>query len=168
MSEFNFKNVSETGRQVLLLRDVGTCECLEYEKDYGLDILGSSDLSSLIDKVETADPNCKLCMGTGKKFFRILSTKIRSTDVNAIKEGTTATELQAHKLLKDDNVLFYFDSNYKFLTMKDHIAVLEHDKDNNLVLPIKVLDVFKIVDRLEFFDGDFIFYRMTGSKKKEA
>lgn len=173
MSEMSFKYALETGRQVLVLRDVGLCDCLtgeptEYAEVSELDVLSSSMFDNLVDKTETADPDCPHCMGTGKKFFRILSTKIRTTDVNAVKEGTSATELQVHKLIKDDNVFFYFDDFYKFLTLKDHVAVLEHDKDNNLILPIKVTDVFKIVDRIEFYDGDFVYYRMTGSKKKEA
>lgn len=172
MSKESFKQASLTGRKVLLLRDVGICDCIKKAPkntvDTELDILGLSDISNIIDEIEKADPYCDKCMGTGKKFFRILSEKIRTTDVNAIKEGTTATELQSFELLKDDNILFYFESHYKFLNLKDHIAVLEHDENSNLVFPLKVLDVFKIVDKIEFYDNDFVYYRMTGSKKKEA
>ncbi|MGL4866310.1 MULTISPECIES: hypothetical protein [Bacteria] len=172
MSKESFKQTSLTGRKVLLLRDIGICDCIKKSPESKikneLNILGLSDISNIVDEIEKADPYCDKCMGTGKKFFRILSEKIRTTDVNAIKEGTTATELQSFELLKDDNVLFYFESHYKFLNLKDHIAVLEHDENSNLIFPLKVLDVFKIVDKIEFYDNDFVYYRITGSKKKEA
>lgn len=162
-----FDQTSITGIQVLLLRDVGKCTCLYEEKSEGLNILSDSSFGGIIDDIEKADPKCKLCLGTGKRLFKILSNKIRVTDVNAIKTGGTTSERQAYELLKDDNIILYFPHNYDFLTMKDYIATVNYTNTNTLKTPPEIENLFKIIDIVKFSDESFVYYRITASKRKE-
>lgn len=163
-----FEQTAKTGVQVLVLRDIGECGCLSKVPDETeLDVLGDSMFGDVIDDIEKADPKCPTCLGTGKQLFKILTNKIRTTDVNAVKTGGTASEVQAYELLKDDNLILYFPFNYDFLTMKDYIATIRYDNANNLLTPIAIENLFKIVDIVKFNDESFVYYRITASKRKE-
>ncbi|WP_297489270.1 hypothetical protein [uncultured Cetobacterium sp.] len=173
MNKETFEQISKTGRQVIILRDVGKCDCIRKEEhpvvdsDY-LSILGDTDFEKVIDDIENADPNCHKCYGTGKRFFKIFSEKIRLASSSAIERGSSAEEHQKYKLLKDDAFIFYFPFNYNFLTLKDYVITLEYDKDNNIVSPIKFKNLYKIVENSENFENNFLFHKVKGKKIKEV
>lgn len=180
MSRNIFDNVSTTGIQVLILRDVGKCDCIknningsdtvETDDYFGLlnnNILGKEDITNIVDDIELADPNCNKCYGTGVNFFKILSNKVRfsnSTSTNAGDGGEL--ERQDFKLLKDDMIFLYVPYYYNFLTLKDYIGILETDDVNEIKKPIKLLNLYKIVNINEYVDGDFKYFRVNLDKKK--
>lgn len=182
MSKEIFENTSNTGIQFLILRDIGRCDCIkkqinnEYNNDknnndfFGLSnntLLKKEDLNKIVDDIELADPNCIKCYGTGVKFFPILSNKLRfsnSTNTNSGDGGEI--ERQDFKLLKDDMIFLYVPYYYNFLTLKDYIGILKTDDNNEIIKPIKIVNLYKIVNINEYVDGDFKYYRLNLDKKK--
>ena len=165
-----FDEISKTGYQVVILRDVGKCNCTQVKpkpKD-GFDniIIDDDDLFGVVDEIELADPNCKDCLGTGRKLFPILSNRIRVTNSGSNLSGDSSLEKQLFELLKDDALNFYFPYNYEFLTLKDYIAIVKMDSKNNVIFPIEYVKVFKITNIDIFVRNEFKFYKVFGSKKK--
>lgn len=158
-----FDEISKTGYQVVILRDVGKCDCMEsnkYEEENP--IVPQDDILGLIDDIEVADPKCNKCLGTGRKLFPILTNKIRVASSTTVENF----EEQLLELTKDNILNFYFPYNYEFLTLKDYIATVKMDSKNNVIFPVEYLDIYKISDIELFVRNEFKFYKISGTKKK--
>lgn len=139
----SFKDASETGQQVLILKADKPCTCVSTEGIYSGE----------------ADPHCNLCYGTGYTRYAILSEKVR---YEAFKR--VATEYQDFEKIKQNKLIFYFPHNYKHIGYKDIIVLLKHDNKNNLIKPI-VKDMYlKVVDDKEKFKDDFMYMRIMAEK----
>lgn len=165
-----FDKISETGFQVIILRDIGQCECTskrpEPKHAFDNSFVDIDDLLEVAPQIEIANPNCPICFGTGRELFPILSNKIRVENSTISSMTSDVLELQKYELLKDDFLTFYFPYNYKFLNMKDYIAIVKLDDKNEVVFPIQYENIFKITSINFYVDGEFKYYKVSGTKKK--
>lgn len=166
-----FEDISKTGYQVILLRDVGTCDCIkkdpECQAPFYNQFVKDDDILGMSSEIEIADPKCPKCFGVGKKLFPILTNKIRvATSSGGLSGESKNVEVQLIELLKDDFLNFYFPYNYNFVTMKDYIALVKLDNCNEVIYPIQYTDIFKISDITPYVDGQFKYYKVSGTKKK--
>lgn len=161
-----FDEISKTGYQVVILRDIGKCKCSE-EREKSDDVLVNDiDILGIADEIEIADPKCPICLGTGRELFPILTNKIRVTNLGSSLAKGSYFEIQALELMKDDALNFYFPYNYEFLTLKDYIAIVDLDDTNNVVFPVRYTSIFKITNIEVFVRNEFKFYKVFASKKK--
>lgn len=140
-----FKDASDTGQQVLLLKADKVCSCVTTEGIYAGE----------------ADPHCHICYGTGKTRFPILTEKIRFEHFKR-----TATEYQDFERIKANKIIFYFPANYQHIDYQDIIVILGHDNKNNLIKPLKKEIFMKVIDDREKFKDDFIYKRVIAEKIK--
>ena len=157
-----FDEISKTGYQVIILRDIDKCDCLSKPVEDDNVIVPQNDILGIVDEIETADPNCPKCLGTGRKLFPILTNKIRVTT----SEILDYFEKQLLELLKDNQLNFYFPYNYSFLSLKDYIAIPKMDSKNNIIFPIEYTDIYKISNIDMFVRNEFKFYKVSCKKKK--
>lgn len=165
-----FEEISKTGYQVVILRDIEKCSCTN-KKPQDKSRLENSFIEDellleVTDDIEVADPNCPMCLGTGRKLFPILSNKIRVTNAGNNLSVNGNLEIQLVELVKNDTLVFYFPYNYEFLTMKDYIAVVKMDSQNNVILPVEYVDIYKINNIEIFVRNEFKYYKIYGIKKK--
>lgn len=165
-----FDKISETGYQVVILRDIGHCECTEKrpEPRHGFDnsFVDINDLLEVAPQIEIANPNCPICFGTGRELFPILTNKIRVVNSSVTSPTSNTVEIQLYELLKDDFLTFFFPYNYEFLTMKDYIAIVKMDNKNEVIFPIEYVNIFKITSINFYIDGEFKYYKVSGTKRK--
>lgn len=180
----SFLRESKTGRQVIILRDIGKCSCvteqlvpvpIEENKDglfgefEGLNLFDKKmEEQNIIEDTEYADPTCSKCLGTGRKLFRMISQKVRYVEVKALVGGMITSEKQSYELLKDGNLNFYLPKNYSFLSYKDYIAVPIYNLDNSVMLPLRLDEVYKVTDIVDNFKDEFMYYKITATKKKKV
>lgn len=141
-SSEKFKEASETGVKVLILKAIGKCDCYDEE-----------DLSN-----SEPDPTCQKCYGTGLKRIRVTSEKIR---FNSKSESASKTSMENGGLLKGtrETYVFYFSSKYGFLSNKDYICLFEEDAENS-----KVNRVFEIKNKAHLIYENFSYYEVYGTK----
>lgn len=181
----SFLREAKTGRKVIILRDVGKCSCVTsqlvpvpikeekkgglFEDFEGLDLFDEGmENQNIIEDTEFADPTCSKCLGTGRELFRMISQNVRYVEVKALSSGATTAEKQSYELLKDGNLNFYFPKNYNFITYQDYIAVPVYNTDNTPKMPIELDEAFKITDIMDNFKDEFMFYKITATKKKKV
>lgn len=165
ITKAKFDEISKTGYQVVILRDIGKCTCTKKKPEprHAMDnvVVPEYDILKVVDEIEVADPHCPICLGTGRELFPILTNKIRVSS----SSGLTLEE-QVLELIKDDFLNFYFPYNYEFLTLKDYIAIVKMDSKNNVIFPVEYTDIYKITNIDVFVRNEFKFYKVSGNKKK--
>ena len=133
-----FKEASRTGSKCLWLKAVKNCDC--YDED------------RLIDS--EPDPKCPKCYGLGKIRQAILTDKIRNEINNSYISQFEKTKFTTS--INEDRK-FYVDKLYQDMNTEDLICLLKEDEKT-------IVSVYKIVNREEFRDHDFIFYEIIGRK----
>lgn len=133
-----FNNASSTGRQVLILKAVGVCDC--YDED---DLLNSEPM-----------PSCEKCFGTGKMRLQIKTEKIRYEITN----NSASSHLEEINYSKDTHELysFYFPGHYHYINNDDIIIVYDEQG--------KPSKAFEVLNKENFVKDDFVFYEVFGKK----
>lgn len=133
-----FKKISETGKEVIILKAVEDCDC--FEKD---NLLNSEP-----------DINCKFCFGTGKRRFIIETEKIRY-EIGSNGELGYQERINLNKTTFD-TYSFYFPSQYYYLNNDDIIVIT--DCKNTLTM------AFEIINKETYKKDDFIYYEVFARK----
>ena len=114
-----FEQISKTGIQFILLKDVGKCFCVK-------------DIEDLFDSIP--NPYCKKCFGTGSARKVIVTPKLRYSYTAA--RDTVSTEKQSFERIIQTTTSVYFPDTFD-LSSKDLIVFLELDSNNEAVVPYK-------------------------------
>ena len=133
-----FNQISNTGKEVIILKSNGDCEC--FEKDNLL--------------MSEPDINCNLCFGTGKHRTFIETQKIRYE----IGSSGNLGYFEKEDLNKAtfDIYSFYFPEQYYFLN-NDDIIVIKDNQDN-------LVTAFEIINKETYKNNDFIYYEVFAKK----
>lgn len=133
-----FKNASETGRSILILKSSSDCDC--YNKN------------SLIDS--EPNPKCPKCYGTGKKRILIKTPKLRYELSSSGKTGY----LESQDLIKTTNEIysFYLDEYLGFVNNEDIFITFDEDG--------KPIAAFEVSNREKFVYYDFVYYEYFAKK----
>lgn len=133
-----FERISKTGREVLILKAAGDCECMNP------DVLIDSE----------PDKKCQLCFGTGKHRVLIKTEKIRYELGNSGNLGYLETENYNKNTF--ENYSFYFPEHYGFLNNDDILIIFDENEKLNIAFEIKNKEMHK--------NGDFVYYEIFGKK----
>lgn len=133
-----FKEASLTGSKVLILKGTTKCDCY--------------DENRLIDS--EPKPDCPKCFGTGLQRQAILSSKIRNEINNAYNQQFETTDKNT---TINEKRKFYFPLFYSEITTEDYLCLLDADEKT-------IISVYKIINKEQFRDYDFIFYEIVGKK----
>ena len=135
---YRFKEASETGSKILWLKATCKCDCF--------------DENRLIDS--EPDPKCPKCYGTGMKRQAIFTDKIRNEINNAYNQQFETTNFNT---TINEKRKFYIPEFYKEMNTEDLLCFLDKDERT-------INSVYKVVNKEEFRDHDFIFYEIVGKK----
>lgn len=133
-----FKEASETGSKVLLLKGIEKCDCFSEDR--------------LIDS--EPDPHCPKCFGTGLKRQAFLTSKIRNEINNAYSQQFENTDKNT---TINEKRKFFFPVFYEPITTEDYICLLDINERT-------IISVYKVVNKEQFRDHDFVFYEIVGKK----
>lgn len=114
-----FKQISETGIQFIVLKNIGTCYCV-------------NDTEDLFGAIP--DPYCKKCFGTGIARKVIVTQKMRYSYTTT--RDTVSTEKQAFERIIQTSASVYFPTDFE-LSATDLVVFLELDLNNEVVVPYK-------------------------------